>query len=175
MRWFAANWVIKHFSLHYKVTGSVYLSSPCEWVSKFPSVILTLCFFFLLQNTPVGTPIYIVNATDPDQGTGGSVLYSIQPSSNFFAIDKTRGIVTVMKELDFEITQAYQLQVNATVRYEYLMEAILFLHCSCRSTIRLLMNQSFIHIIQMQVDRSFWCKVWGITMHDLNHCIFYRK
>ncbi|XP_073452804.1 cadherin-23 [Aquarana catesbeiana] len=68
----------------------------------------------IAENTPVGTPIYIVNATDPDQGTGGSVLYSIQPPSNFFAIDKTRGIVTVMKELDFEITQAYQLQVNAT-------------------------------------------------------------
>ncbi|KAM4636899.1 cadherin-23 [Discoglossus pictus] len=66
------------------------------------------------ENTPVGTPIFIVNATDPDQGTGGSVLYSIQPSSSFFAIDKSRGIVTVIKELDYEITQAYQLQVNAT-------------------------------------------------------------
>ncbi|XP_068114336.1 cadherin-23 isoform X7 [Hyperolius riggenbachi] len=66
------------------------------------------------ENTPVGTPIYIVNATDPDQGTGGSVLYSIQPSSSFFVIDKSRGIVTVIKELDYETTQAYQLQVNAT-------------------------------------------------------------
>ncbi|XP_063814849.1 cadherin-23 isoform X2 [Pseudophryne corroboree] len=66
------------------------------------------------ENTPVGTPIYIVNATDPDQGTGGSVLYSIQPPSNFFAIDKSRGIVTVVNQLDYEITQAYQLQVNAT-------------------------------------------------------------
>ncbi|KAM9327300.1 cadherin-23 [Gastrophryne carolinensis] len=68
----------------------------------------------IAENTPVGTPIYIVNATDPDQGTGGSVWYSIQPPSPFFAIDKTRGIVTVIKELDYETTQAYQLQVNAT-------------------------------------------------------------
>ncbi|XP_075073149.1 cadherin-23 [Mixophyes fleayi] len=68
----------------------------------------------IAENTPVGTPIYIVNATDPDQGTGGSVLYSIQPPSNFFAIDKSRGIVTVVNQLDYEITQAYQLQVNAT-------------------------------------------------------------
>ncbi|KAK2545139.1 hypothetical protein Q9966_001399 [Columba livia] len=65
-------------------------------------------------NTPVGTPIFIVNATDPDQGAGGSVLYSFQPPSNFFAIDSGRGIVSVIRELDYEVTQAYQLQVNAT-------------------------------------------------------------
>ncbi|XP_053548000.1 cadherin-23 [Bombina bombina] len=66
------------------------------------------------ENTPVGTPIFIVNATDPDQGTGGSVLYSIQPPSSFFTIDKSRGIVTVISPLDYEVTQAFQLQVNAT-------------------------------------------------------------
>ncbi|XP_010604621.1 cadherin-23 isoform X2 [Fukomys damarensis] len=66
------------------------------------------------ENTPVGTPIFIVNATDPDLGAGGSVLYSFQPPSQFFAIDSARGIVTVIQELDYEITQAYQLTVNAT-------------------------------------------------------------
>ncbi|XP_042648951.1 cadherin-23 isoform X2 [Tyto alba] len=66
------------------------------------------------ENTPVGTPIFIVNATDPDLGAGGSVLYSFQPPSDFFAIDSGRGIVTVIQELDYEVTQAYQLQVNAT-------------------------------------------------------------
>ncbi|XP_034291652.1 cadherin-23 isoform X2 [Pantherophis guttatus] len=66
------------------------------------------------ENTPVGTPIFIVNATDPDQGAGGSVLYSFQPSSNFFTIDSGRGIVSVIRPLNYEITQAYQLQVNAT-------------------------------------------------------------
>ncbi|KAF0874469.1 CAD23 protein, partial [Crocuta crocuta] len=67
-----------------------------------------------LRNTPVGTPIFIVNATDPDLGAGGSVLYSFQPPSLFFAIDSARGIVTVVRELDYETTQAYQLTVNAT-------------------------------------------------------------
>ncbi|KFP03887.1 Cadherin-23, partial [Calypte anna] len=66
------------------------------------------------ENTPVGTPIFIVNATDPDLGAGGSVLYSFQPPSDFFAIDSGRGIVSVIRELDYEVTQAYQLQVNAT-------------------------------------------------------------
>ncbi|XP_039176462.1 cadherin-23 isoform X6 [Crotalus tigris] len=66
------------------------------------------------ENTPVGTPIFIVNATDPDQGAGGSVLYSFQPPSNFFTIDSGRGIVSVTRPLNYEVTQAYQLQVNAT-------------------------------------------------------------
>ncbi|XP_069741668.1 cadherin-23 isoform X14 [Narcine bancroftii] len=66
------------------------------------------------ENTPTGTPIFIVNATDRDQGTGGSVLYSFQPPSRFFAIDGARGVVTVQRPLDYETTRAYQLQVNAT-------------------------------------------------------------
>ncbi|MGH0120865.1 UNVERIFIED_CONTAM: hypothetical protein FKN15_024346 [Acipenser sinensis] len=66
------------------------------------------------ENTPVATPIFIVNATDPDQGTGGSVLFSFQPPSPFFAIDGARGVVTVIRLLDYETTQGYQLTVNAT-------------------------------------------------------------
>lgn len=76
-----------------------------------------ICFLlvFLFQNILVGTSIFMVNATDPDQGTGGSVLFSFQPPSSFFAIDGARGIVTVTKGLDYETTTAYQLTVNATV------------------------------------------------------------
>lgn len=77
------------------------------------SVCLSLPGF---QNTPVGTSVYQVNATDPDQGTGGSVLFSFQPPSPFFSIDGARGTVTVTRALDYETTSAYQLTVNATVR-----------------------------------------------------------
>uniref|UniRef100_A0A8C4F1B8 Cadherin-23 n=1 Tax=Dicentrarchus labrax TaxID=13489 RepID=A0A8C4F1B8_DICLA len=66
------------------------------------------------EDTPVGRSVFMVNATDPDQGTGGSVLFSFQPSSPFFAIDGARGTVTVIKSLDYETTSAYQLTVNAT-------------------------------------------------------------
>uniref|UniRef100_A0AAQ5XTF7 Cadherin-23 n=1 Tax=Amphiprion ocellaris TaxID=80972 RepID=A0AAQ5XTF7_AMPOC len=66
------------------------------------------------ENTPVGRSVFMVNATDPDQGTGGSVLFSFQPPSPFFAIDGARGTVTVIKPLDYETTSAYQLTVNAT-------------------------------------------------------------
>ncbi|XP_073775592.1 cadherin-23 isoform X3 [Danio rerio] len=66
------------------------------------------------ENTPVGTSVFMVNATDPDQGVGGSVLFSFQPPSQFFSIDGARGIVTVTRALDYETTIAYQLTVNAT-------------------------------------------------------------
>ncbi|XP_068423405.1 cadherin-23 isoform X3 [Clinocottus analis] len=68
----------------------------------------------ILENTPVGRSVFMVNATDPDQGTGGSVLFSFQPPSPFFSIDGARGTVTVIKPLDYEATSAYQLTVNAT-------------------------------------------------------------
>ncbi|KAL4641300.1 cadherin-23 [Arapaima gigas] len=66
------------------------------------------------EDTPVGTSVFTVNASDPDQGTGGSVLFSFQPPSPFFTIDGARGIVTVARALDYETTAAYQLTVNAT-------------------------------------------------------------
>ncbi|XP_056465865.1 cadherin-23-like [Gadus chalcogrammus] len=66
------------------------------------------------ENTAVGTSVFMVNATDPDQGTGGSVLFYFQPPSPFFAIDGARGIVTVNRTLDYETTSAYQLTINAT-------------------------------------------------------------
>ncbi|XP_029030890.1 cadherin-23-like [Betta splendens] len=66
------------------------------------------------EDTPVGRSVFMVNATDPDQGTGGSVLFSFQPASPFFTIDGARGTVTVVRALDYETTAAYQLTVNAT-------------------------------------------------------------
>ncbi|XP_075932650.1 cadherin-23 isoform X2 [Anarhichas minor] len=66
------------------------------------------------ENTLVGRSVFMVNATDPDQGTGGSVLFSFQPPSPFFSIDGARGTVTIIKPLDYETTSAYQLTVNAT-------------------------------------------------------------
>ncbi|KAK7901840.1 hypothetical protein WMY93_018609 [Mugilogobius chulae] len=69
---------------------------------------------FLKKDTVVGKSVFTVNATDPDQGTGGSVLFSFQPPSDYFAIDGARGIVTVIKGLDYERTTSYQLTINAT-------------------------------------------------------------
>ncbi|XP_055018856.1 cadherin-23 [Boleophthalmus pectinirostris] len=66
------------------------------------------------EDTVRGTAVFTVNATDPDQGTGGSVLFSFQPPSDVFAIDGARGTVTVIKPLDYERTASYQLTINAT-------------------------------------------------------------
>lgn len=77
--------------------------------------VVIFVLYLCAQDTPVGTSILMVNATDPDQGTGGSILFSFQPPSTFFNIDGARGIVTVIRRLDYETTTAYQLTVNATV------------------------------------------------------------
>lgn len=97
---------------------SFLLLQACSYYSIF---LLELVF----QNIPVGTSIFMVNATDPDQGTGGSVLFSFQPPSSFFAIDGPRGTVTVTKGLDYETTTAYQLTVNATVSTHRLLYVLL--------------------------------------------------
>uniref|UniRef100_A0A3P8WJC5 Cadherin-23 n=1 Tax=Cynoglossus semilaevis TaxID=244447 RepID=A0A3P8WJC5_CYNSE len=76
------------------------------------TVCLSVCLSFL--DTPVEKMVFMVNATDPDQGTGGSVLFSFQPPSPYFAIDGARGTVTVTKPLDYETIPAFQLTVNAT-------------------------------------------------------------
>lgn len=92
-------------------------SSLCQTLLK-----IYICTY-ILQNTPVGRSVFMVNATDPDQGTGGSVLFSFQPPSPFFAIDGARGIVVVTRALDYETTSAYQLTVNATVSKNVFMLA----------------------------------------------------
>ncbi|KAI4812228.1 hypothetical protein KUCAC02_023633, partial [Chaenocephalus aceratus] len=81
--------------------------------APWPPYVVTL-FPPVNKNTHVGRSVFMVNATDPDQGTGGSVLFSFQPPSPFFSIDGARGTVTVTKPLDYETTSAYQLTVNAT-------------------------------------------------------------
>lgn len=97
--------------------GHVYLTVLLFLFSLLPRVycIYVCLFHYVFQNTPVGRSVFMVNATDPDQGTGGSVLFSFQPPSPFFAIDGARGTVTVIRPLDYETTSAYQLTVNATV------------------------------------------------------------
>lgn len=101
-------------------TENIVLQCKCTWIrfillfSCTLSTRLCVCVC-VLQNTPVGRSVFMVNATDPDQGTGGSVLFSFQPPSPFFSIDGARGTVTVIRPLDYETTSAYQLTVNATV------------------------------------------------------------
>ncbi|KAM6055251.1 LOW QUALITY PROTEIN: protocadherin alpha-2-like [Theristicus caerulescens] len=66
-----------------------------------------------------GTLVARVNATDPDVGSNGEVIYEIDtivpPSaSDVFSIDAKSGEVTLTGALDFEIVTFYDLQITAT-------------------------------------------------------------
>ncbi|CAF1149125.1 unnamed protein product [Adineta steineri] len=70
------------------------------------------------ENTPVGTELAYINATDKDIGLNGKIHYSISngfPSSSwmdYFRIGESTGILTLVNSLDYEIEQSYRLTVQ---------------------------------------------------------------
>ncbi|XP_072941019.1 cadherin-87A [Epargyreus clarus] len=71
------------------------------------------------ENATIGTPVYQVVASDPDDPTqpSGQLHYSIQQSNadaKVFAIDPTTGIITTRQSLDRERKAAYTLVLLVT-------------------------------------------------------------
>ncbi|XP_071105206.1 cadherin-23-like [Haliotis cracherodii] len=67
------------------------------------------------ENVADNTPVYTVNATDVDTGSGGNVTYTLQGDQTYFRIDTFSGQVhTRGRGLDREITDTYYLTVQAT-------------------------------------------------------------
>ncbi|XP_076075790.1 cadherin-23-like [Mytilus galloprovincialis] len=65
----------------------------------------------VLENAKISTEVIHVTATDPDNGVGGVVIYSIVSAAlygNAFAIDPTTGSVTVNASLDYSKLSFYQ-------------------------------------------------------------------
>ncbi|KAK2544733.1 hypothetical protein Q9966_001760 [Columba livia] len=72
----------------------------------------------LLEDALEGTVLVRVNATDPDLGTYGEVIYEIDtivpPSiSDIFSIDAKSGDIRLTDALDFETVAFYDLQIKA--------------------------------------------------------------
>ncbi|XP_073710572.1 protocadherin alpha-5 isoform X19 [Misgurnus anguillicaudatus] len=72
----------------------------------------------LNENTPVGTTILRVNATDSDEGQNGEVVYALGHNVNnklrkLFEINPTTGDIIVTGLLDFEIKDKYQIDIKA--------------------------------------------------------------
>ncbi|XP_065126972.1 protocadherin alpha-8-like [Paramisgurnus dabryanus] len=73
----------------------------------------------LNENTPVGTTIVRVNATDSDEGQNGEVVYALGHNVNnklrkLFEINPTTGDIIVTGLLDFEIKDKYQIDIKAS-------------------------------------------------------------
>ncbi|XP_070769872.1 protocadherin-18b [Enoplosus armatus] len=72
----------------------------------------------LMENSPLGTLIIDLNATDPDEGTNGKIVYSFSShvSSKIletFKINPENGHITLIKKVDYETTASYELDVQA--------------------------------------------------------------
>ncbi|XP_054024592.1 protocadherin gamma-A2-like [Dryobates pubescens] len=80
--------------------------SPAEYTVRVP------------EDLPVGSTLVTVKATDADDGLYGDVKYSLkkatETASDIFQIDSEKGVITLVRSLDFEEGDAYEVEVQAT-------------------------------------------------------------
>ncbi|XP_010901975.1 protocadherin-19 isoform X6 [Esox lucius] len=72
----------------------------------------------VMENSPINTLVIDLNATDPDEGTNGEVVYSFnsyvtEKTRDVFKIDPRTGIITVNGPLDYETKHIYEIDVQA--------------------------------------------------------------
>ncbi|XP_065146651.1 protocadherin gamma-A12-like isoform X17 [Paramisgurnus dabryanus] len=71
----------------------------------------------LPENTPSGTSVITVSATDADEGPNGEVSYEFSRISDkavqLFSIDKTTGKILLIGEIDYENEKKYVMVVHA--------------------------------------------------------------
>ncbi|XP_064581379.1 protocadherin gamma-A10-like [Zonotrichia leucophrys gambelii] len=69
------------------------------------------------EDVPVGSTLVTVTATDADDGLYGNVKYSIQKiterASQTFQLDSDTGVITLLRSLDYEEGDFYELEVQA--------------------------------------------------------------
>ncbi|XP_026186954.1 protocadherin-12 isoform X2 [Mastacembelus armatus] len=75
----------------------------------------------LPEDTPRGTTIINVKATDPDQGANGEVEYSLSKHTHpelqrFFHVDPQSGAVILKAPLDYEVQASYEVIIQARDR-----------------------------------------------------------
>ncbi|XP_064886364.1 protocadherin gamma-A10 isoform X25 [Columba livia] len=69
------------------------------------------------EDVPVGSTLVTVTATDADDGVNGHVKYSLkkitEKASQIFQLDAEKGAITLVRSLDFEEGDSYELEVQA--------------------------------------------------------------
>ncbi|XP_062250261.1 protocadherin alpha-8-like [Platichthys flesus] len=73
----------------------------------------------IYENAQVGTTVIKVNATDPDEGSNGEIEYSFSKTMarkiyEIFELDSFSGQIKLKGELDFEESEIYKLDVQAS-------------------------------------------------------------
>ncbi|CAB0003094.1 unnamed protein product, partial [Nesidiocoris tenuis] len=98
-----------------KKSTSKYLAvSVLDVNDNAPKFDKSVISFRITENAVNGTLIYSANATDPDYGDNGSILYSIVSDTSEFQIDPKTGELSVAGLLDHEKRPFYEIIVRAT-------------------------------------------------------------
>uniref|UniRef100_A0A672FMV1 Si:ch73-379j16.2 n=1 Tax=Salarias fasciatus TaxID=181472 RepID=A0A672FMV1_SALFA len=71
------------------------------------------------ENVSIGTSLFKINATDPDEGTNGEIEYSLVKTLRkniyrLFELDKLTGLIKVKGLVDYEENDVYKLDVEAS-------------------------------------------------------------
>ncbi|XP_039669997.1 protocadherin alpha-3-like isoform X7 [Perca fluviatilis] len=90
----------------------------------------TLCKTKIPENTPLGTIVIAVNATDADEGLNSEIVYSLRSKDqdhvlNIFEIESQTGVIKVKGNIDFEEKKAFEIRVEASDKGQPPMSA----HC----------------------------------------------
>ena len=90
---------------------TVHINAENEFVPSFNQLAYSID---VSENTPIGSSILVVSATDDDGGVQGDIFFSIQASSNHpFAINSQSGVITLSSKLDCLQSLTYVLPVVA--------------------------------------------------------------
>ncbi|KAM4036094.1 protocadherin gamma-B2-like isoform 49-T49 [Anomaloglossus baeobatrachus] len=100
-------------------SGTAYISIEVQDVNdNYPVFGQDAYRIHLEENSPLGSLVLHLNATDRDEGSNGEVTYSFshmsEKASNVFSMDADAGIIRTKGELDYETTKSYEMTVEAT-------------------------------------------------------------
>nr|XP_049605308.1 protocadherin alpha-8-like [Syngnathus scovelli] len=75
----------------------------------------------IAENIPIGTSIFKINGTDPDEGINGEIEYSLAKTLkknvySVFEVEKATGVIKVKGKVDYEENDIYKLDIEASDR-----------------------------------------------------------
>ncbi|XP_072252477.1 protocadherin alpha-3-like [Leuresthes tenuis] len=84
----------------------------------------------ITENTPLGTTVIAVNATDADEGLNSEIVYALRSKDqdhvlDIFEIEHQTGVIKVKGNIDFEERKAFEIRVEASDKGQPPMSA----HC----------------------------------------------